>query len=350
MVPPGTMNYELLVFRDSLQDEVFAVLHEPQPVRHWGNYVFRWRVAEPFVVEVPRPLLERNVYEFGISTFHRPAASALLLAGAHPRANYDGSADVIRLSNKANLLNLTRQVLMRETEDRPLLVVQVRAIQSPTKADVVMATDRGNIRGEATSPLKKELLREFMTSRMSCAFVDGSVDTAGYEVSNGLRSATADAWQNKEVATLWLSPEARMLYRDQSDNLTMATKCAACNIEVTQGELHGELAFSAPKPTGECEELVAGMKCFREDPDVIRLAEIRRQFGDWKWRYLQDRRSGQAFFLISRDDAHMPLVVRAMGNGQGGEVTIRPTDLNVEAIDRFIGSRNAFLRFEGSRS
>ena len=93
-----------------------------QPGRGWGTYVFRFGTPGSHVIQVPRPLYERNAYEFAITLFDRMTATGLFLAGAHPAANVDGSADIIRLSNKVNMFNLVHQVCLREWGPRPMMV------------------------------------------------------------------------------------------------------------------------------------------------------------------------------------------------------------------------------------
>ncbi|MFQ5696165.1 MAG: hypothetical protein ACE5HB_09270, partial [Terriglobia bacterium] len=78
--------------------------------------------------EIPRPVYEENTVEFGVSLFQRLRAAALLIAGAHPKSNTDGSADVVLFNNRRSLFNLVNQVFLRETGDAPFVAIQVRAL------------------------------------------------------------------------------------------------------------------------------------------------------------------------------------------------------------------------------
>ena len=140
----AALNYDVLPWHDRGSDDDWLLLTEQIPKRrHWGTFVVRCGLPHPYLVEIPRPLHERHAYEFGVSLLERPAASVLLIAGAHPDANRDGSADVTRLANKVSALNLVRQVMLRELPEWPLLIVQARAIRAPISADVVLAMDQG---------------------------------------------------------------------------------------------------------------------------------------------------------------------------------------------------------------
>ena len=79
------------------------------------------------LVQVPRPLYEYNSYEYGVSLFEHLRARALLIAGAHPDANRDGSADLVRMTHYRSLFSLVNQVMLRESGDEPLLVIHSRA-------------------------------------------------------------------------------------------------------------------------------------------------------------------------------------------------------------------------------
>ncbi|MES9907435.1 MAG: hypothetical protein ABW150_02865, partial [Candidatus Thiodiazotropha sp.] len=110
----GVLNYHLIRYRHQSTGEDFLILAESDSGerRYWGTYVFRLSKSSNYLVQVPRPLYELNSFEYGVSLFQRLNAKALLLAGSHPGANTDGSADIIRLDNVVNMFSLVNQVVL----------------------------------------------------------------------------------------------------------------------------------------------------------------------------------------------------------------------------------------------
>ena len=90
------MGYQIDLFWDATGCEPLLILRECDdvPAKGWGTYVFRFGRHESVMIEVPRPLLETSTWECGVELFQYPRGGVLSLAGADPRANGDGSADV----------------------------------------------------------------------------------------------------------------------------------------------------------------------------------------------------------------------------------------------------------------
>lgn len=122
------MGYQITVIQDPEYRESFLALAEVGDAnrRGWGTFVFRPGLVDGIAIEIPRPLFERYSFDFGVNLFHRPRSSALLIAGTHPRANRDGTADISKTANRTNMVNLVRHVLLRHLGDRPFLLVQAR--------------------------------------------------------------------------------------------------------------------------------------------------------------------------------------------------------------------------------
>ncbi|MCI5143368.1 MAG: hypothetical protein D3909_16930, partial [Candidatus Electrothrix sp. ATG1] len=121
--------YHLTLYRHQVTEQEYLILSEFQEgeeKRYWGTYVFRLGENSGHIVQVPRPLFEVNVFEYGTALFENLRAAALLIGGTHPQANRNHSADLIRLNNKASLFNLVHQTLLRTGGDRPMLTVQCR--------------------------------------------------------------------------------------------------------------------------------------------------------------------------------------------------------------------------------
>jgi len=300
--------YQLQVMVDEFTGEQVVALFEndaAEKTKGWGTYLFRPSLMEGLGVEIPRPLFENRSFDFGVSLFKRPRAAVLLIAGAHPRANNDGTADISKTSNRRNLFNLVRQVLFRKLEDRPFLICQARAIQAPVQHDIVVATDRGNTRLDQVTPLKRYLIERLREDHFSIGFVDGSHDTAGYELGLLMKAAAIQVSQNKEIVSLWLSPSLRTKYRHQSVDDSLSAQMAVCGIDTVEASLVDYLksnyvnSSDAPQFGDQPPKVAGNLKVQLSDYvanfDVLRLLKATSTHPQWKFTHVVDTVSGQAF-------------------------------------------------------
>ena len=331
-------------------EQVYALSASKNVNKGWGTYIFRPGLMDSIAVEIPRPLFENRSFDFGVSLFQRPRASALLIAGAHPRANADGSADISKAANRKNLFNLVRQVLFRKLGKRPFLLCQARAIQAPVKSDIVLAFDDGEITLEELSPLKKWFTQQLIDDEFSIGFVDGSLDTAGYELGILMKAASIQVSQNKEIVSLWLSPALRTKYRQQEENSSLIAQMKACEIDVVFGNLTDELqkqdtsennvvrvGYSPSLPS----ELKRQIDAYVEGFDIIKLLTTKQQFPNWKMKCVLDNASGQTFLAIFNSRGHLSAVANL--TGFIGTESIATGSHRREVIRQYIDSRKLWL-------
>ncbi len=357
------LDYQLEIIVDPQTSESYVALVETDSAIHkdfagckgWGTFVFRPGLADPFVVEVPRPIFERRSLEFGINLFDRPRASVLLTAGAHPFANLDGTADISKVANKVNLFNLVRHVLLRELGDRPLLITQARAIQAPVDADIVLATDDGTNEPDDLTPIKKRLWKQLIEDQLDVAFVDGRFDTAGYELGILMQAMAVQVSENKEVVSLWLSPSLRTKFSEESENLPMASQFKACGLPSIQIGLiefltqpaeaerqnTGLSTGTSPRFTPLPQELQQQLRRYVETSDILRLMNLISEYPGWKFVRLVDVGSGQAFLLISKEADEVPSVLNLTGYVSDQVYQFDPADSN--AIHEFLRARALWL-------
>ncbi len=350
------IGYQVIIVADPQTQESYVVLGEPAhpngpgALKGWGTFVFRPGLAEPFAVEVPRPLFERRSFEFGVNLFQRPRASVLLVAGAHPFANMDGSSDISKVANKVNLFNLVRHVLLREFPQRPLLVSQARAIQAPVDADVVVATDDGTNQTEQLTPLKQKLLEQLLDDQLQVAFVDGRHETAGYELGILMQATGVQVSRNKEVVSLWLSPSLRTKFREQSENNALAAQFEVCELPTVQRGLIDYLMDLDVSPDARTaidsatpipNELRRELREYVDNFDVVKLLNVTQEFRDWNFVRLVDGVSGQAFLLISRTPTEFPTVLNLTGYVADRTITLK--SLDPDQVNVFIRSRALWL-------
>ncbi|MDB4766411.1 poly-gamma-glutamate biosynthesis protein PgsC/CapC [bacterium] len=331
-------------------DQVYALSASANMNKGWGTYIFRPGLMDSIAVEIPRPLLENRSFDFGASLFQRPRASALLIAGAHPRANADGSADISKSANRKNLFNLVRQVLFRKLGKRPFLLCQARAIQAPVESDIVLAFDEGETTFEELSPLKKWFAQQLIDDEFSIGFVNGSPDTAGYELGILMKAASFQVSQNKEIVSLWLSPSLRTKYRQQDENSSLIAQMKACEIDVVFGNLTDELQNRVSLPNNFLNvahlqslptELKQQLNTYVERFDIIKLLTTKQQFPNWKLKCVQDSVSGQTFLAVYNSRGQLSAVANL--TGFIGTETITAASHRREVIQQYVESRKLWL-------
>jgi hypothetical protein len=341
----SALDYDLLLLRDRGTGDDYLILVEVVPKqRHWGTFVFRCGLPSPYIVEVPRPLHERNAYEFGAALWERPAASALLIAGAHPHANRDTSSDVTRMSNKVSALNLVRQVLLREQSSRPMVVVQARAIRAPVGADVLVATDDGASDVAQLGPLVRNLVRQLRDDGLKIRLVDGSPETAGYEVGILFQAAALNHVPNKQVVSLWASPWVRRHFRDFAERTLAQAQFDALQIPTLQEELLAYLReLELPPSVEPCSELLQQqLRAYLENLDIVRLARIKQDWPSYTLVRLLDPATGQAFLIVFADPHRLPTVFNLGGSLDRHAIHVVP-GLEPAPIQEFVRSRSFCL-------
>ena len=341
-----TIDYRILPFHDLATGAEYVVLTEQIPrQRNWGTYVFRLGLRSSYVVEIPRPLYERRSHEFGTGLFERFQGAALLIAGAHPHANHDGSADVTRLHNRINAFCLVRQVLLRELLYRPLLIVQSRAIQAPVEVDVLMATEDGSWRDSELSDLAKNLHDQLRYDGMEIRLVDGTQQTAGYELGIILQSSSLNHSLNKQMIGLWIAPTVRRFYRRLEPNDLQAAQFAVVGIETVQADLARYVSqWPIEEPTDDWPppELLEELRAYVANQDVVRLWRIRSEWPNVEFTRVLDESSGQPYLVFSKSRGTLPTALNL--NGSQYE-TSRSCDItHTQAIRDYIRSRATWLK------
>ena len=351
------LDYELTVLEDETSGEHFVALHESvtesldsknrndknlSPVKGWGCFLFRPGLVDPLAVEIPRPLFETRSFDFGVNLFHRPRATALLIAGAHPATNLDGSADISKTANRVNMFNLVRHVLLRHLGDRPFLLAQARAIQAPVRSDIVIATDNGDASIDTLSPLKQKLVEQLNADKMSTEFSDGREATAGYELGIMMKTMATNISRNAEVISLWLSPALRARFRQQSNHNSLAAQLDSCGIEFVEGSLN---EFVVQRINGQPVELPIELRekltRYVENYDVLKLYSLVQTFSDWNFRSILDPSAGQVFLAVGKNDTDMPVVMNLTGFINDSSTQVEATQ--VDGVSEFIRSRSLWL-------
>lgn len=343
-------NYQISHFHESVRQADYLILSERQPEqKFWGTYVFRVAPETPFVWEIPHPLFERNSFEFGVASFVRERSSALLVPGAHRSSNQDRSADVVPTTNRLTLFNLVHQALLFKAREKPLLVVQCRAIRDPIDCDVTFACDDGARGRNELTPLKRDLYDRLARKSSSIAFVDGSSETAGYELGNSAQLASLHFTPHKEFVGLWLAQSLRSQFRRQSNNVLLLAQVRAAGIEIIESDLLDVIQTSKPAKLDESvfAELQQDLTTFLSERDVLQLIQAKRRWSRFHWTLVMDQETQSAVLVIatSPNDLDSPrLVVKLTEIDEEDGVSIMHAHQWTQAtVDRYFSSKKQWL-------
>ncbi len=347
----SVLDYRLIRYRHMRSGDEFLILEEnveSPKRRYWGTVVFRLGTAENYMIQVPRPLYERNSFEFGVFMFERLKARALVYAGANPLANAGGEADTSRVENVANVFNLVTQVILRDMPaNQPALVIHSRAFGlreqgRQSQADALLAFSDG-ITQESQLPALGQGLTVFLDqSQLAYELVNGSEATAGYEVTGLPQSLYMEPIADKFFSILWLSPVSRRSYQQQTNNMTQENQFRALAINTIEAYLPEYLHGSRHASGGISPALAKLLSTYLATQDIVSLRKIQQDWPNYKLQRLIDLDSRQAYLLIA-DQRGVFIVIN---------LNPRNTELHVKAghrddvLNRFINSGAAWLEFE----
>ena len=349
--------YQLVYHLNAHAEPQYLLLTEaavaPQQRRHWGTYV--WRVGQPqrHVIQVPHPMVEPATLEYGITLFERLRGHALLISGAHAKANPDGSSDMLNPHYPHSLFNLVHQVILREHGPTDMLVVQSRGFayhpDRPTPhADMLMASHRGMSTPTALPPLGLALFRMLQQDGLDVRFVDGAAATIGYEATGVLQAQYMDATSNKTLVLLWLSPTLRSHYRQQSDNRTLAAQFNALRIPTSADNLpdyvlrQGRWGGAAQLP----DDLKTQLRHYLADQDIIQLRQLTRTWATSRFERLLDPNTEQAFLLVFTPADALSLVANLNPRDRTHTLRASRTRHAAATIARFMATQSIWLELE----
>lgn len=303
----ASYGYELIRYRDLGGGAEYLILQERPAAarRHWGTYLFRLGERRDYLVEIPRPVLEAGSLEYGASLFERLEAKALLVAGAHPQANADGSSDVLLPSNRQSLFSLVGQVLLRQERDRPQAVIQTRAFghqvnAEPVDADVLMSVDDIEVVGaEGPAPLVDGLRAALQRDGLSVAIAGNSPASAGYDLGMVAQARYRQAAPNTRFISLRLSPGARLSFRQQVDNRPLAAQFDALGIPTETLDLREKLLGVRRAPGRMPAALLEATAEYQLQPDVVTLRRIQRAGRELRLQRILDRDTLAAFLWVA---------------------------------------------------
>jgi gamma-polyglutamate biosynthesis protein CapC len=352
----GALGYQLIRYRHQGTGQDYLILSEKEDLakkRNWGTYVFRLGQARDYVVQIPRPLTEVNIFEYSVALFERLKAKVFLIGACHPLANVDGSADVVKIENKENMFNLVSQVVLREFGKKPMLAVQCRAFGYkpdvvPPEADAVIAFRSGITRREPLDALARHLLEVLEKDRITFMFADGSPSVMGYEVGGIAQSLYLDHATNKEFAVLWLSPVARPHYRQQTENRIQDQQFRALGVQTVEADLYDEIQKGTARGHSSRipEDLKLAFQGYMESQDIVVLSGVLAQWPQLHYVRLIDVSTKQSFLLVYSSDGRLMTVANLFPRDPASSVNLSLKGDPRKNVTDYVESRTAWLDLE----
>lgn len=348
----GLMGYQVIRYRHTGTDSTYLILTEKDNTtrKHYsGLYIFRTTPAKPYMIQIPRPLSEINVFEYAVALFERLDAQFLLVGGTHPLANEDRSSDLLLMENKVNIFNLVSQVALREWNANPMLLLQcrARAFQDASVQDpVLLWFNTGISTFEKLDSRSQFLFTTLEQDLGKVAFVGDRPQAAGYSSGGTAGALYLNQTTNKNMATLWLAPSVRALYRQQTDNHLLERQVRAIGLKTEHADLYtfitdGELAAPAAQlPKG----LIRHLKSYLTNQNINSLWRAVQDFPGYHFVQLLDISSKQAFLIVSAHGEKPFLVVNLFPRDPDTTVQVPVFHLSRQVVTDFVESRASWMQ------
>lgn len=239
----SSLGYSLVLHRHQRSGEEHVILTEnPGSQRRWGTYVLRMGQATPYLVEIPRPLAERQTFEYGTRLFTRIGARGLLIAGAHPAVRGDGLGDVLAEGNPRTVFNLAHQVLVPSLEAPWVLQVRGRRDEAIERGPDVVATFVGKPAATADRGRLDALLKALGGDADAVALGGSSAAARDGQAGYDAQSAFTRKLPRVRFMTLWVSARARRGYADALLDDSDRARFAALQVPTEAVDLRARLS------------------------------------------------------------------------------------------------------------
>lgn len=353
------VNLALTVFNNRADHSRYLILaDDPLSAQrnHWGIYALRLGPRKHINVSIPHPLFEAQTYEMGAIILKALQADSLFIAGSHPRANLDGSANVIQSQNKDTAFNLLHTALLRQLYSQSFLSIQIRGFafreKPPPSADHFLLAFSGGDTGayvKSENPMRSLLTDTFTDLGFRFQVESGNYNSSGFENPMTPQFKYIDATPNKMMATLWLTPYSRAAYRDRRDDSYLHGIFSALNIPIAEADLRTLLKSTpvSPFPPELENTVINSLRQYISTRNVMALIAIIELGDQVQVRLLIDRASGLAFLALFDHSDKLSLVANLFPISDK-IFRFDQGQLDDELIDDFLTSGTALLRLESS--
>lgn len=298
--------YQLILYKHLSSQSQYFILREisdaEQNLRHWGTYVFKLGPATPYLIEAPSPVFETGTFEFSGALFQQIKASALLIGGAHPLANVDGSARLVGRDNTASLFNLIHQSVLRHYADTGAMAVQVRGYSpEPNQIERIKLGFYEQYKPFARQQDAFVDLRQYLQSMLT----DAGLPAAEERIELVPATYTAQARYTKylplaQYAEIWLPRGIRESFGALESDSVLYKQLAALDLSVQQKNVRQALS-NQPIVALSREKLttIKGLlNEFKQSQNIQALATLQGKFSDISIELWQDQESLQSYFVL----------------------------------------------------
>ncbi|NCS64540.1 MAG: hypothetical protein AUJ86_01030 [Hydrogenophilaceae bacterium CG1_02_62_390] len=345
--------YELSRYHHLGTGTDYLILAEPDGAKrnYRGTYVFRLGPADTAIIQAPRPRHDVYSLEFAVALFEGLRARALLIGGAHPDANQDLSADILRMANKESLFSLVNQSLLRASQGQPAWAIQCRTMGSRADAplpntDILVALHNGLARRDSLDAPGRRLVTLLDRYELSWRFARGGAAEAGYDALGSPQSLAVNATLDKTFAVLWLAPGSRSGFRQQSEHTPQEMQFLALAIPNVEADLYRYLAqhpLMMPATTLPTE-LHTLLRPYFTSQDIVALVAARQRFPALRWQRLTDVNSRLGFLLLlDATGRHVLAVVNLSARQPDSYLAAASGTLSRATVERFVNSGAAWL-------
>lgn len=349
------LGYQIILYKHISSGSEYFILresinaYETGRLRHWGTYVFKLGASKPYVIEAPSPIFEAGSFEFAGSLFQQLDASALLISGAHPYANTDGSAQVVARSNPLSLFNLIHQSSLRSLTGQTVTAVQVRGYSAAETDDasVKLGYYELNKPFAAQQPQFLQLRHYLETLLFSTGAGDPSEQIKLVPASYTAQARFTKFIPDAHYAEIWLPRSARESFRLINSESALYQQLSALGIEPERHDVAQSLAEKqlTELPADTLLTVKRMLNQFEQSQNIQFLATLYEQFPSLQLALWQDNESLQSY-LVVRNAEHQVGLVKNLAPLASSTMEVAETKVTIESLREFIRSRMQWLQVE----
>jgi gamma-polyglutamate biosynthesis protein CapC len=348
----AAVGYRLDRIQDGAEGSEFLLLREDarSPARGFrGIYLLRVGSAGEYLIQVPRPLKESGMIDYGLSLFTKMQGRALMIGGSHPEANADGMADISAPRNSRNLFNMVQQVLLRDMAAPEMTVVQCRAMRRPAATDpaidVILSFDGGLTGTGALRPLERRLHDRLRDDGFKLRFADGRADIAGHDIGAISQLEYLEQTRGRAFVVLWVGQRARDGGEPESPVADEERQYAALQIATLDLTVPEYIAHNGVE-TGfrPDRDLRQAMARYHDGRNILALRDIVARVAPARLLHAVDPLSGRNYLLLIDADTARLKAVAALTPEMAPPLVV-PADVSAASLEYALTGAPAWLVF-----
>ncbi len=346
-------DYEIIHYQHINTAFEYLVIKEKENQRqlhHWGTYAIKLGQASDFIIEIPTPLFEKSTFEFGTMLFEQLNARAVLIAGAHPQANHDGSARVTSSQNKNSLFNLFHQRLLSHYADKAPHAVQIRGyVPSDLSMNntLIIAPFQYQKVNANKHPSHQLLQAQLQRLQLDTTQKQKHADEFRIQARINAQSRFIKYVENASYTELWVPSQLRYQFKRPDDDDYLKTIFDALAIPQKTVDIRQALtsdAFSAQSSL-YINQLKTELQRYLSTGNIHQLYDLQHRLAPINLNLWIDEDTGQ-FFLVLTEQQALILVTNL------NQITAESVDVSAVkegAIEQFLDGRLQWIYTTGEQ-